>query len=626
MRSFLGPWCRAPRFWAPLALLALLASCAPAARSQEFVAISPEEAPSYRIDFARHWYATRTDEQRERAELEAALHELEGLAGSLTESAATLQRALELHDDVQILFNRLYSYAYLRYAVDTENRAALTESVDLDREVSTRTAFLRSEVSRIGSERLAELEAEAPSLERHAFEIEQLERNAPHILAPAEEALLSATEPLATGWQAELYDRLRNREVKPEPGDSGASPEAAARAAFQRHRASVEQNRELYAFALLRLATARDQVARRRGFPDAASAAYFPSYWTRAEVDRLVEQIAQHADLYKRYERARVAHLETVSGRSGIGVWDLAAQPTAAPEPRFTIGEATAAIEAAMEPFGEEYGRELAALLDPTSGRLDIVPGGHRRRGGFSRGFIGTDSVFFSAGFQGSYNDLRVLAHEAAHAVHRQLMNRNDVLPAYAVGPSYLFEAFAIFNELLLPDALAEHAASPELRQYYLERFLAGKGLEMFVVAPEVALEHAVYDGVADGSLQGAEGLDVLADRIYSRFSIWQEVQPELRSRWADVVLMYEDPFYDVNYVYGSLVALAFYDLYRRDPAAFLPRYLALMKHGFDAPPADLLERFLDLDLQDPQLVERAVRLLADKVTHLEESYATATR
>jgi hypothetical protein len=40
--------------------------------------------------------------------------------------------------------------------------------------------------------------------------------------------------------------------------------------------------------------------------------------------------------------------------------------------------------------------------------------------------------------------------------------------------------------------------------------------------------------------------------------------------------------------------------MYRQDPEHFAPRYIALMKNGFDAPPQVLLKRFLDLDLRDP--------------------------
>jgi len=259
-----------------------------------------------------------------------------------------------------------------------------------------------------------------------------------------------------------------------------------------------------------------------------------------------------------------------------------------------------------------------AALLDPANGRMDIVPGAYRKSGGFSRGFIGLDSVFYSAGFAGSYNDVRVLTHESTHAVHRQLMNRNRILPAYASGPNYLFESFAIFNELLLPDYLFRHETDPLRQQYFAEQFLESKGMIMFVVAPEALLEQAIYEGLAQGSVKGADDLDALTKRIYSRFSIWPEKHDELKYQWMNIPLMYEDPFYDINYIYGGLLALKFYELYTRDPKLFIPRYIALMSNGFDAPPADLLKQFLDTDLNDPRLVSDACRILEGKVQQLE--------
>jgi oligoendopeptidase F len=79
---------------------------------------------------------------------------------------------------------------------------------------------------------------------------------------------------------------------------------------------------------------------------------------------------------------------------------------------------------------------------------------------------------------------------------------------------------------------------------------------------------------------------------------------------------------YDINYVYGSLLALKYYELYTRDPKSFLPRYLGLMRNGFDAPPAVLLKRYLDIDLRDPRLVTDATRQLENKVSLLEREYS----
>ena len=151
--------------------------------------------------------------------------------------------------------------------------------------------------------------------------------------------------------------------------------------------------------------------------------------------------------------------------------------------------------------------------------------------------------MFFSGGFAGRYDDVRVLAHESTHAVHRQLMNSNHVPPAYAEGPHYLFESFAIFSELLLADYLHRNETDQKLKQYFLEQFFDGKGMEMFRDAPEVAVEHAVYDGMRQGTIKGADDLDSLTKRIYSRYSIWPERHDELKAEWIYITLMYDDPF-----------------------------------------------------------------------------------
>jgi oligoendopeptidase F len=92
------------------------------------------------------------------------------------------------------------------------------------------------------------------------------------------------------------------------------------------------------------------------------------------------------------------------------------------------------------------------------------------------------------------------------------------------------------------------------------------------------------------------------------------------------ISLMYEDPFYDVNYVYGALLALNFYALYQNDRERFVPRYIALMRDGFDAPPAVLLKRYLDLDLSDPRLVENALSEIEKKIDLLEENYRSESQ
>jgi oligoendopeptidase F len=550
-------------------------------QNDAFRAIAPSEVNRYHIDFTR-FFASPGVERADRAKLYSILKELESLKGKTTTSAENLERALRLNDQAQIEFYRHYAYLYLRNAVNTTDEESLKQSSALDSEVTARTTFLRHELMLMPERQFASFLARKPSLSAYRFTVESARRYRPFTLSLKEEELLSSTAP-NNDWASELYDKLI------------AQPQATA------------LQRELLAFILTRLASARTRLAGLHRFPDAATEAYFNSYWTKAEVDSLLGRIAQKADLYKRYQRMRAEYVATQSSKSTN-------------TPHFTIDQATEILRNALKPLGPDYERELSSLLDPANGRIDIVPGKNRRRGGFSRGFIGSDSVFYSAGFAGSYNDLRILTHESTHAIHRQLMNRNGVLPPYAEGPHFLFEAIAIFNEFLLPDYLYRHSTDPLLQRFYLERFLEGKGLVIFTVAPEVVVEHGVYEGIENGHIKDPDDLDQLSQKAFATYW-WSNKTDEFKTRWMNISLMYEDPFYDTNYIYGSLLALNFYAMYLRDPERFVPRYIGLMKNGFDAPPSILLHRFLDLDLNDPSLISNALSLIEERIDLLEKNY-----
>jgi oligoendopeptidase F len=622
---------------APTAILLALSLFSHPARTQDgFTAIPNQATGQYHFDFARNFFASPGAEKAERASYNTTLEELEGLKGKVTASPVDLLRALRLYDKALVEFIRHYTYLYLRYAVNTRDEASNLESSELDAEFSKRTAFLQQELMQVGRSALGKFVRQKPALKVYSFAFESARRYRPHTLSLKEEEALSVTSPLGSAWQSDLYQRLLRRtefgtvrtaggelDVRRQRAAIASHPDRSVReAGFRKLHAGYASQRDLYAFALIRLVRARNRLAQLHHFGDAPEEVFFKSYWSKAEVSNLLDHIGKLADVYKRYQRLRADHAKKRLGYADVNLWDLSASLGGQGVPRFTIGQASKVIREALSPLGPEYGRELTLLLDPNNGRMDVVPGGSRKPGGFSKGFPGVSTVFFSNGFTGYYNDVRVLAHESTHAAHRQLMSNSRVLPTYAEGPHYLFESFAIFNELLLPDYLYRHETDPSRRRYYLEQFFEGKGMTIFSFAQEEAIELAIYDGVKQGRIESADDLDSLTKQIGDRYSIWAARHDELKMQWITSPLFYEDPLYDINYVYGALLALKYYEMYTRDPVHFVPRYVALMKNGFDAPPDVLLERHLGVDLRDPRLVTDAVRLLGNKVKLLEEEYS----
>jgi oligoendopeptidase F len=522
-------------------------------------------AARYHVDFTRI-YGTPAAQQADYRSLERDLDRMEAMGVGISADGRHLLDALQLNDAIQARAGRQDVYLYVRAAVDTRG----DKDRDADRamwsEVAAKTGVLRSGIMRVPDEKLANFYAAEPELRTYAYAIESIRRWTPHTLPDPEEKLLAITEPIALNWQADLYDKLLDEKA----------------------------DRDLFAFTLNRLASGRTDFARLRHFDSAADAAYFPAELTRRRVDALLARVAANADLFKQYEKLR----------SG--------SPSEPDAPRFTIDDARTTLLAAAASLGGDYTGELAALLDPANGRLDIVPGPNRKSGGFSDGAIGTDSVFYSAGFAGRYNDLRTLMHESTHAVQRQLMTAGHVRPVYSTGPHFLAEALAMVNELALADFMAGHATDPAQKKFYLEQFLDGKGMIAFKVAPEAELEEAVYDGVNAGTIHSAGDLDALTMRVYSRYSI-----APAKDRWMHVRLMYEDPFYDFNYVIGGVIALKLYAMERADPVDFAKRYVGLMRNGYNAPAEALLKKFFGIDLDDPKVLDDGVSLLKDRVAEL---------
>jgi len=215
----------------------------------------------------------------------------------------------------------------------------LHEEETLESDFETRTAFLKREIASLDAAKAEELLARETGRPYLSF-VEETRRSGDH-LTLREEQILGELAPAVVGWPAELYDALTERK---------------------------EQSRDLYAFALLRLVRGRTQLARLRGFPDAASEVYAGSNLERADSRRLLDAVATAKDVFVAFQKERNKRSEQ-------------------PSPRYSFDDARQHLLSALEPFGARYTHEMASLLDPANGRIDIAPGEHRLRRGFSKGF-----------------------------------------------------------------------------------------------------------------------------------------------------------------------------------------------------------------------------------------------
>ncbi|MFZ0479300.1 MAG: M3 family metallopeptidase [Terriglobales bacterium] len=609
-------------------LLFVLALSVPVAWSQ-----SQPPPPALSADLPRYYFKTPAAELAARADLDKALAQLGEFKGEIN-SAKQLLSALQTYDGIQILSAKHEGYLHLVCSRNRKDPACEADE-KLESDVDAKTAFLAPEILAIPEDRLHAFLTQEPALAAYKFALAGMRRDSPHVLPGPEQAFLDELQPQIADWQYDLYQQIvagisfgtvqtksGALDVARQRSLIAADPDAKVREeGFKRRRAGFASQRDLLAFTLIHTVQAQDKLAKSHHYADAPARKYLSMYLAPDETRSLLDLIAKHGDIVKRFEKIQSAAFER-DFHQPAHAWDTSVPAPGFTPPVTTLSEARNIYHEAFAGLGSEYQAAFDALLDPANGRADVLPGGapSRYRGGFSIGGPGSTSILFFGRYDGAFKDLSVIAHEGGHAAHRQLMNDNHVTPSYDHGPHFLFESFAEFNELVLADYIADHAAQPELQRYYREQWMDIKGLDAFYGAQDALLEQAIYDGVAAGTIRNADDLDNLTVKIDSQFSQFPASTPELRNRWAMVSLMYEDPLYDVNYVYGGLLALKYYHLYTTRKDWFVPRYLALLKNGFDAPPADLLKKFLEIDLSGPGLLDDGLAALNTRLDQMDKA------
>ncbi|HZY95912.1 MAG TPA: M3 family metallopeptidase [Candidatus Cybelea sp.] len=534
----------------------------------------------YQIDLSRY-FSNSVIETQSRAKLAS---EAEAFAASPTPTTVSAMRQwLAEYDKLLRGLERHDIYVYLRAEEDDRDRLdanADDHLGELEGRINDRVARAAKE---LGPTRIASF-TRSSSLQPYRYLLDAGLYRSAHQLSAADARTVTTVATPVLDAAAASYKALRKS------SQSVASDQAA------------------YAALLVSIAAARNGIARLRRFTGAPEAAYFDRFISAASVERTLDAIRK-SNAYARYQSV-AAH---------------APQPGYSPPP-FSVTAAIPLILAAEQPMGAEYAAAYAALLDRRSRRLDICDAPVCDRTGFSVGFAGAESAVYFGSYNGSVNSVRALAHESGHAVHRQFMSLNQPIAAYNAGPAFMFESFAIFNELLFLDHLYRTAPNSTQRAFYLDDFLNDATFQVFGSAEETDLESAIYRGVAAGTLRTAADFDALTTKVFTAYDPAGAQAPDAALYWARNRLFFTDPLYDVNYMYAGLLALQYFADLQSDPGSFPQRYVALLKNGFNDAPAALEKRFLGIDFSNEAgLVANGAALIDTRTRRLSKIYSEQT-
>ena len=537
-------------------------------------------APQLHIDL-RYYYGSPAAERDNRRQLSDEVHAFLRTRVSDVASPQQLNAWLDRYDGLLKALEKDDVYVYLRAEEDDADTGDARADDAIASEEDALAAHVDQVLEALGRDRALHFAAVYPPLARYRYFIVLAISRAAHVVSPDRTRDADATLAVTPA----SYKALRKQVIAAHGKDA---------AAFALHQ-------DEFASMLVTVAMANDAIARARGLHNAVDAAYFDRSLTSASVDRVLTAV-RTSDAYRRYDAvlASAAAKRSVSTQPGL----------------IPIDDALATIVAAEQPMGSVYSDAFSKLLDPRNGRLELCTEPACDTTGFSVGFAGIRSALFVGGdYVGNTNGVRKIAHEAAHAVHRELMSEHQPIAVYNLGPQWMFESFAIFNEFLLFDHLYATADSPVERAYYTNAFLDDATFNVFGSAEETELEAQLHHAIIARSARTAADFDAITLRVFAHYDPLASRDPGVRYYWARDSLYFTDPLYDVNYLYAGLLALNYLDAFERDPSSFSKRYVALLENGFTEPPAGLERRFLGIDITDERGLVRTATTLIDRRT-----------
>jgi oligoendopeptidase F len=546
------------------------------------------------------WTAARDD-------LKKSIAALPAHRGHLGDSAEALWKALDAVYAANLALDRLAVYA--TSLSDQDLREARPRELKLGAQqvgtdFSSAVAYLEPEVIALGEQKVRAFVAQDKRLAPYAFYLDDVLRRRPHTLSASEEKIVAEAGNLAGAGQS-TYGILANADlpwptVKLSTGDIRLDP-----AAYSLYRAAPlreDRNKTFAAFfGALKVyertmgSTLDAQVKghlfnqKVRNYSSTLEAALFPNAIPTSVYKQLVADVRRNLPTFHRYLKLRKRML----GLDTLRYQDLYLPMVGKVDLTYGPDEARAITLEAVAPLGQEY---VDALRKGFESRwTDYLPSTGKRSGAYSTGVWGVHP-FQLLNFNGKYEDLTTLAHEAGHSMHTYLANATQPYATSAY-PIFVAEVASTLNENLLLHHLLAKTKDESVRLALLGNYLDGLRGTLFRQTQFAEFELAIHEAAEkDEPLTGeklSERYLKLVRDYYGHDKGVTQVDDLLAIEWAFIPHFYYN-FYVYQYATSMLAATALATAIRDDAAhgktAARDRYLTMLKAGGSKYPIELLK------------------------------------
>jgi len=535
-------------------------------------------------------------------------------------SAAKLKRALQELESIYEILGKIGSYAGLLTAVDNltaANRQLEDRVQQAAVEMQNRLTFFDIEWLKVSDE-TAQTLIDDPELKNYQHYLAASRRYKPHTLSEPEELLMNHKSLTAGSAWVHLFDEFTASLQYPleyqgetrtltQPGILALSydPDRGLRKAAQECLYTELSRHELVLTNVFNAITQdhsiNDQV-RHYGSPMASR--HLANEVPPEVVERMLEVAEANYSVAHDYYRLKAKLL----GLEKMATYDQYA-PVATKIPSCQYDQGRKTVLDAFEKFDPVMRATAAQFFDKHWIDAEVRPG--KRGGAFSASTVPSVHPYIMLNWTEKLRDVSTMAHELGHGIHQYLSRSQTYLNFHH--PLTVAETASVFGEFLTFDYVMAQESDPEVRLGLLCSKIEDAFATVFRQNVLTRFEQAAHAARRRQKLASDEICEHWWKANQALYGDAVEMLELYRWGWSYIPHFIHTPFYCYAYVFGELLVLSLYRMYREEGKPFVPRYLELLKSGSSAPPDVLLKR-VGADISDAKFWQKGLDVLKDMV------------
>lgn len=567
--------------------------------------------------------------EEEFGRLQRMIFQYEDFEGTLGESADRLLEYLKFNDETNLLMERLYVYANMRYHQDMANsmyQEFAARAQKLMVEMSGASAFAEPEILEITTEKINVFFNENPELETYKRYISEILRGKNHTLDKKTETILAKSRQMANAAE-NIFSMYNGADIKfpsitTEEGEEieithgnfvpllESVDREVRKAAFEGVYETYGKMRNTLAATFAANLDQANFYAQVRNFSSAREMYLYGSNIPESVYDNLIETVHKNMDKMHKYVSLRKKILDV----SELHMYDLYTPIAKAPDTKYSFEAAKDIVLEGLAPMGEEYIKVLEEGFD--NRWIDVYENEGKRSGAYSWGAYGTHP-YVLMNYHGTLDHVFTLAHEMGHAIHSYYSDANQpyVNAGYKI---FVAEVASTCNESLLIQHLLKITEDEEEKTYLINHFL-----EQFKGTLYRQTMFAEFEKIAHSMVQNGEG--VTADRLCGiYYNLNKEyfgddivIDKEIELEWARIPHFY-NPFYVYQYATGLSAAIALSKRILEEGKPAVEDYMKFLTSGSSQDPIELL-KIAGVDMTSSEPIETALELFGNLLEELQK-------